>query len=43
MKLKTAIVAVIAVAAGLTSCEKNLYDPSQDKTEVKIENRVNAQ
>lgn len=38
MKLKTAIVAVIAVAAGLTSCEKNLYDPSQDKTEVKIEN-----
>lgn len=38
MKLKPTIVAVIAVATGLTSCEKNLYDPSLDKTEVKIEN-----
>lgn len=38
MKLKQTILAVITVATGLTSCEKDLYDPSQNKTEVKIEN-----
>ena len=37
MKLKQTIVSVIVIAAGLTSCQKDLYDPSQNQPEIKVE------